>query len=94
MNAALDAMREFRATGHERLFELLTRRELVAADESGVVVHALIDIAESIEKVYCRILPTLLSEPEAATEVLKDRFWDIREEFRHIDYHVQRLVDI
>ncbi len=94
MNAALDAMREFRATGHERLFELLTRRELVAADESGVVVHALIDIAESIEKVYCRILPTLLSEPEAATEVLKDRFWDIREEFRYINYQAQCLVDI
>jgi hypothetical protein len=94
MNASPAAMRQFRATRHERLFERVTRRELLAADESDVVVHALVDIAESIEKAYCHILPRLLSESEAATEILKDRFWDIREEFRHIDYHVQRLVEI
>jgi hypothetical protein len=60
----------------------------MASEESDGLVHALIDIAVSIEKVYFDVIPKLLSEPNATTEIFKDRLWDLREEFRHIDYHI------
>ena len=51
-------------------------------------MHALTDIAASVEKVYGEMLPALLSDPTVATEALQDTLWDIREEFRHIQYHI------
>ena len=52
------------------------------------IVHALTDIAASVEKGYGELLPELLSDPSVATEALQDTLWDMREEFRHIQYHI------
>jgi hypothetical protein len=69
---------------------------MISSEEADAVIHALIDIAVSIEKVYFDVVPKLLSEPNATIEILKDRLWDLREEFRHIDYHIHdsKLTEI
>jgi hypothetical protein len=56
--------------------------------ECDTIVHALVDIQESMEKVYLQLLPKLMNaqtHPTEKTEIL----WEIREEFRHIAYHIR-----
>ena len=84
----LDAMRDFRISKAEGLLDLLTSKNVHSKEEAEAIVHALVDIAESVEDVYCNLIPKVLSEPEASVNLVKERLWDIREEFRHIDYHV------
>jgi hypothetical protein len=56
---------------------------------ADAAVHALVDILETIENIYGSVLPDILAEPgPEAIATLKERLWDLREELRHIDYHV------
>ncbi len=65
-------------------------------EEAETLAHALLDISESIEKLYCSPVPQLLSEQEARSEHIEEVLWDIRAEFRHIDYHIHdaRFTDL
>ena len=93
---ALDAMRDFRTTKAEGLLDLLISKNVTSREEAEAIVHALVDIAESAENVYCNLIPKVMSEPDASVDLIKERLWDIREEFRHIDYHVHdsRLTEL
>ena len=71
------------------LIRSLQSRRLFSQEESEAIVHALIDIAESVEKIYLGMIPSLLSDSISTDAVFKDKLWDIREEFRHIEYHVK-----
>ena len=86
-----DAIHKFRATDSNELYGLLVPRGALPEEKAGALAHALLDVSGSIEKVYCSLVPRLLSvlsdqgvDPERLEEVL----WDIRDEFRHIDYHI------
>lgn len=91
-----DAMREFQATAHRDLLRLVKSRRLLSEIEAEAAVYALVEIAESIEKVYCRLIPDILSHSDAPGDALKEKLWDVREEFRHIDYHIHdgRLTEL
>lgn len=54
-------------------------------EESEAWVHALVDIQESYLKIFEELLPQALMQngPEK-----KEVLWEIREEFRHIEYHL------
>ena len=56
---------------------------------AGQTVHALVDIAESMRKVYCALLPDLMASTSEPNDVFEDKMWDIRAEFRHIEYHMR-----
>ena len=58
-------------------------------DRSQGVVHALIDVGECMEKIYQLLLPALISNLNSGDDDFKDQLWDIREEFRHIEYHMK-----
>jgi hypothetical protein len=58
------------------------------ASDAEAVVHALIDIEESMGKVYDELIPLLLEEDKLDAESATEAWWDIREEFRHISYHI------
>jgi len=88
MSRTDDALREFADTGSGKLLGLAEKRRLGSRERIDALVHALVDIAESIEKVYGKIIPKILDEPEIPPEALRERLWEIREEFRHIDYHI------
>jgi hypothetical protein len=72
----------------ETLLTLFKRKPSISQEQAEALVHALVDIANSMNKLYGEILPRLLSEPGASADVLADRIWDIREELRHVDYHL------
>lgn len=65
-------------------------------EQAESFVHALVDILESVGKIYDTMLPELLDTMDQPSEVFKDKLWDIREEFRHIDYHLRdaNLTDL
>ncbi|MEY4583067.1 MAG: hypothetical protein RL701_7770 [Pseudomonadota bacterium] len=67
--------------------------------ESGraeAIAHALMDIAESMNKIYEELVPRLVQSVDEPAEVFKDKLWDVREEFRHVEYHLKdaELVDL
>ena len=72
-----------------QLVRELVKNELLNHDAADAVALALNDVAESMDKVYGQFLPRLLeSLSENNRDDAQDALWDIREEFRHIDYHV------
>ena len=58
-------------------------------EQAEALVHALVDIGESMEKLYATLLPELMNTLDQPSAVFKDKLWDIREEFRHIEYHLR-----
>lgn len=62
--------------------------KLITDDNIDALVHALVDIKESTEKIYNSLLPQLCGS-QNNSETLQDLLWSIREEFRHIEYHIQ-----
>lgn len=59
-------------------------------------MHALVDIAESMEKLYGTLLPALVVALDQSSDEFKDKLWDLREEFRHVEYHLRdaKLTDL
>ena len=96
MNATISARPRFQAGQADKLLALLSSRLELPDRDHEAIVHALTDIAASVEKVYGELLPKLLNEPDMATEALQDTLWDMREEFRHIQYHIDdgKLTDL
>ena len=72
VDAALRALVEIRGLSRER---------------GEAIVHALIDVAESIEKIHSASIPKLLLA--SSSEEVQEILWEIREEFRHVEYHIQ-----
>lgn len=64
-------------------------RQGMDREQADALVHALVDIGESMEKIYGTLLPELMGALDQPTAVFKDKLWDIREEFRHVEYHLQ-----
>jgi hypothetical protein len=67
--------------------DVVMRDELKYTDiEREALLHALLDIAESFEKVYSTIIPqiNLLKNKQD----IREGMWELREEFRHIQYHI------
>lgn len=65
-------------------------------ERANAIVHALVDIGESMGKIYGALLPELMAALDQPSAVFKEKLWDIREEFRHIEYHLQdaRLTEL
>jgi len=78
------------------LFELLTAQRVASEDEAGATVHALVDIAESMDRIYRELIPKIMNGSDEEPRKLQDILWEIRDEFRHVDYHIHdaRLTDL
>ncbi len=61
---------------------------VVDEEKIEALMHALVDVKESFEKIYKVILPQLV-KGKNTREQIQDLVWDIREEFRHIEYHIR-----
>jgi hypothetical protein len=90
------AFQKFRDIQADELFELMKSRGLLEGEDIETVIHALIDISESVEKIYEELIPNILNASDAKKDDLKDKLWDVREEFRHIEYHIKdaKLTDL
>src|SRR5699024_8663038 len=72
----------------ERLVSLLHASGLIDEDRRGAVFHALVDVANGMQKIYGAIIPGMLRLEESDAEALRDAFFDLRFQFQHIDYHI------
>ncbi len=72
---------------HQELYAILKRVGFKEKEELESYIHALLDIEESIEKVYNVCIRNILDNKDDP-EIIQNNIWDIREEFRHIDYHI------
>ena len=68
------------------LHDVLLRRFHLSDEDTASKLHALNDIIDSINKIYNEVIPKILIEKDFDT--IQDLYWDIREEFRHVDYHI------
>lgn len=57
-------------------------------EECEAWVLALVDIQESYGRIFEIFLPEALAPIDSSREK-REILWDIREEFRHIEYHVK-----
>lgn len=71
-----------------RLLELIRSEHLMGDEESEAAVYALLDMAKPFEEIYFGLIPRILSVPHAERATLQDWVWEIREQLRHIDYHI------
>lgn len=72
---------------HQEFFSIVKRTNIRKREELESYVHALLDIEESMEKIYDLYAKKII-EIKGETESIQDVLWDIREEFRHIEYHI------
>ena len=91
-----NSIRDFKKFQSDRILSLLRDCNIYTTEESDAIVHALLDISESFEKIYTQIIPDIIENERNPLDQLKDKIWDLREEFRHIDYHIHdaNLTDL
>ena len=68
-------MQEFSAAEANSLSRLLISRGLLSEEKAGTVAHALVDVRESVDRVYSELLPAILGEPEAEKSMLEAGLW-------------------
>ena len=73
---------------YDQLYELLVIKNIKKAKQAEAWCSALRDIKESVDNIYLKIIPEILEHQDSDTDTLIDRVWDIREDFRHIQYHI------
>lgn len=80
----------------KKILELLTRDAILDREKAESIVHAFVDIEHSLNEVYNKILPELIQTGESRQEQILEKLWEIREQFRHIDYHIHdaNLTDL
>jgi hypothetical protein len=72
---------------HKELYTILEQKNYREKEELDSYVHALLDIEESIDKIFNVHIKSII-EHGNDSEIIQDKIWDIREEFRHIYYHI------
>lgn len=70
------------------LYEKLIKSHIYDEKKAEIIIHALVDIATSIRKIYYMILPEIKNR-QLNDDELRDKIWDIREEMRHVEYHIK-----
>lgn len=77
----------------KKLLDILIKHKIL--EEAEAFAYAIVNIKESMDKIYDEILPKIINADLSKFE-LQDLIWDIREEFRHIDYHIKdgKLLDL
>ena len=88
--------RRFGYAEANELGSLLVSLGVSSEEQAGTLAHALLDVYESVQEVYGSLVPRLLDDHEASCESVMEFLWDVREQFRHIDYHIHdaELTDL
>ena len=79
-------MDNFKNEQAKKLNDILVLYKMLNKEEAEAMVYGLSEIAESIDKIYSKIIPEILSKENH--DDLRDKVWDLREEFRHVKYHI------
>ncbi|HEY9720461.1 MAG TPA: hypothetical protein V6D47_00495 [Oscillatoriaceae cyanobacterium] len=71
------------------LLWVLAKTLKLEQERSEAIAHALVDIQDSVQTIYGTLIPKLLASRSLPTADVLDVLWTIREEFRHVEYHIQ-----
>jgi hypothetical protein len=77
----------------EKFYRLARDKKLLSDEVAQDVGYAMKEVHRSGALLYEQYLPTLLSDPDAGPDTLRDRLWDIREEFRRLQAVIEEAVD-
>lgn len=72
--------------GDRLLYEVLKKHHIFEQEDLEAYIHAIIDIRASIVKINEFLLDV---DDKIDKEEVKEIIWSVREEFRHIDYHLK-----
>lgn len=72
----------------KKIYDLLKHQGIFQNKQLDAYVHALVDIEESIKKIYDVYIANIQMN-NCDNEVIMENLLDIREEFRHIYYHIK-----
>lgn len=72
----------------EKLYAIVQKHQIFKSDELDSFIHALNDINDSFVKIYNEHINNILNDSEDK-DLVVNNIWDIREEFRHIAYHIE-----
>ncbi len=80
---------------YEYLHKKILSSNLLNANKTEALVYGLQEIKNSIDLIYDKIIPELINENLNKDQIL-NLLWEIREECRHIDYHIKdsELLDL
>ena len=71
----------------DKLFDILKKHQIFKKDQLEAYIHALVDINESLNKIYLEYIDAIIANSDDK-DIVIDNIWEIREEFRHISYHL------
>ena len=71
----------------ENIYHLLLKKKIMSKKKAEAWCYDLSEINRSIEVIKNKFIPALL-ENQDQEEKFQDLLWDIREEFRHLQYHI------
>ena len=75
------------AKSQVRLGKVLVQKLQLDDDNADRLSNSLVDISKSLNKIYADLLPNIY-ELEKREEIVH-LLWDLKDEFRHIDYHIK-----
>lgn len=76
----------FKERDADRLAKILLSNNILSSPDIEALVYGLIEIAESMDEIYSKIIPEIISAN--GHDELMDKVWDLREAFRHVQYHI------
>jgi hypothetical protein len=56
-------------------------------DKAEGLVYALMEISASMATIFGKLIPAAI-ENAPSPEALQEQLWNLREEFRHVAYHI------
>ena len=73
----------------DKLFDVLESANYFdSRSKLEAFVHAIADIKEAVDKIYGESI-NMIIDSENDREKITDCMWEIREDFRHIKYHIE-----
>ena len=73
----------------EHVAEILRSRRRIDVEQQDALGLALLDIALSFHRVYDELLPQIMDSGTRSDEELDDLLFEMRSDFRHIEYHIK-----
>ncbi|MDD5363439.1 MAG: hypothetical protein PHN88_15050 [Ignavibacteria bacterium] len=82
-------LEEFQNSKYLELEEILKSKSAMPNENLESFMYALLHISSSISKIYFEIIPSILVDKNIKDEVLNELLVKLRNEFRHIQYHIE-----
>ncbi len=84
----LNYLKDFQDKKYLLLENLLKNHTSMSEEEIESVLFGLVEISESLLKIYLNIIPSIIENKDINKDELEDLLCELRTQFRHIEYHI------